>query len=100
MRKSFRQRYTAEQRSQWVERYLHSGLTQREFAANHKLSVSNLQRWAAQAPGRGPCFAEVTLPAGPSSEGWTAEIVRPNGATLRCTNAIAPELLQQLLRPC
>lgn len=49
-----RRRYTAEERNQWVERYVQSGLTQREFAANHRLGLSNLQHWAARAPGRVP----------------------------------------------
>jgi len=100
MSRPSRRRYTAKERSQWVQRYLQSGLTQRAFAANHNLGTANLQRWVARVRTQGPSFAEVRLPGIPTTIGWTAEVVRPSGTSLRCTNAIAPGLLEQLLRAC
>jgi transposase-like protein len=95
-----RPRSTAAERAQWVQRYFQSGLGSREFAAQHGLKYSTLQRWVAQAPAMAPGFAEVKLPPLPSVVGWTAEVVRPGGATLRLSNAVSPVLLEQLLRAC
>jgi len=95
-----RLRSTAAERAQWVERYFQSGLAPREFAAQHGLKFSTLQRWVAQAPVAVPAFAEVKLPPLPPKVGWTAEVVRPGGVTLRLTNAISSVLLEQLLRAC
>lgn len=95
-----RPRSTAAERAQWVQRYFQSGLAPREFAAQHSLKYSTLQRWVAQAPAATPAFTEVKLPPLLSSVGWTAEVVRPGGATLRLTNAVSSALLEQLLRAC
>src|SRR5579872_4238506 len=94
-----RARSTAAERAQWVERYWQSGLAQREFAAQHGLKIATLQRWVTQAPAVAPAFTEVKLPP-LLAAGWTAEVVRPSGATLRLTNAVSSTLLEQLLRAC
>ena len=117
-----RRRSTAAERAAWAERYYESGLTQGEFATLHGLGFSTLQRWLAKnppgsspsapkvgipsaspsTPARVPVFAEVKLPLPPLSPvaGWTAEVVRPGGPTLRLTNAVSATLLAQLLRAC
>lgn len=97
---SSRRRYTAAERSDWVARFRQSGLTQRGFAAQHGLGVANLQRWVAGKFKQTPAFAEVPLPALHTPGSWAAEIVQPNGTTLRLTNAVSPTLVKQLLRRC
>jgi transposase-like protein len=94
-----RPRSTAAERAQWVQRYLQSGLAPREFAAQHGLKYSTLQRWVANAPAVAPAFTEVKLPP-LLAAGWTAEVVRPSGTTLRLTNAVSSALLEQVLRAC
>jgi transposase-like protein len=42
----------AAERNHWAQRYYESGLTQREFGAQHGLQLSTLQRWVAQNPQR------------------------------------------------
>ena len=88
------------ERAQWVRQYLQSGLTQREFAVQHGLRLSTLQRWLAQNShlASAPRFAELKLPALPSPAPWAAEVVRVDGATLRLAHDVAPALLRQLLR--
>jgi len=117
-----RRRSTSAERAAWAERYYESGLTQGEFATLHGLGFSTLQRWLAENPAGGsptapkaaipstcpptparvPVFTEVKLPLPPVSPvtGWTAEVVRPGGPTLRLTNAVSAALLVQLLRAC
>jgi transposase-like protein len=95
-----RPRSTATERAQWVQRYLESGVAPREFAAQHGLKYSTLQRWVTQAPAATPTFTEVKLPPLLPTVGWTAEVVRPGGATLRLTNAVSATLIEQLLRAC
>jgi hypothetical protein len=107
----------------WKRRFLQSGLLLREFAAQHGLKLSTLQRWVASSPGAtlgtpgcdkissssvAPLFAEVTLPAGSSplssssssSPLWVAELVRPDGSMLRLAHDASSALLKQLLRAC
>jgi transposase-like protein len=114
-----RRRSTAAERAAWAEQYDTSGLAQGEFAARHGLGFSTLQRWLAEnpaggspvapqpaipgtyppTPARAPVFAEVKLPLSPAV-GWTVEVVRPGGPTLRLTNEVSPALLTQRLRVC
>jgi hypothetical protein len=114
-----RRRSTAVERAAWAEQYYASGLAQGEFAARHGLGFLTLQRWLTENPAGGstvapkpatpgpcplpparvPVFTEVKLPFSPVA-GWTAEVVRPGGPTLRLTNEVSPALLAQLLRAC
>ena len=114
-----RRRSTAAERAAWAERYYESGLAQGEFATLHGLGFSTLQRWLEEnpsevspvaakvaaastcqpVPARAPVFTEVKLPVPPVA-GWTAEVVRPGGPTLRLTNEVSSALLAQLLRAC
>jgi len=104
----------------WRKRFFQSGLLLREFAAQHGLKLSTLQRWVASPPGispatpggdnirshsAAPLFAEVTLPVGlspasSSSRPWAAELFRPDGSMLRLAHDVSPALLKQLLRAC
>ena len=112
-----RSRSTAAERALWRQRFLQSGLWLHEFATLHGLKFSTLQRWVASATGvppgtqggdpihsppAAPVFAEVTLPASlsaaSSSPAWAAELVRPDGSTLRRAREVSAPLLKQLLR--
>lgn len=95
-----RPRSSAAERAQWAQRYFQSGLTQREFALQHGLRLSTLQRWVVQQAGctSTPAFAELKLPALPGAGSWAAEVVRADGATLRLAHDVTPALLRQLLR--
>ena len=122
---SRRARSTAAERALWKQRLLQSGLLLREFAAQQGLKLSTVQRWVASSPGVSPetrrcgkissrsavpLFAEVTLPlpastslnsSSPSlSPAWVAELVRPDGSTLRLARDVSAPLLKLLLRAC
>jgi hypothetical protein len=105
---SRRPRSTASQRARWAQRFFQSGLSAREFALQHRLGLSTLQRWVAlsRAQAGAPAlvadatFAEVKLPPVARAPGWAAEVLRPDGSTLRLAHDVAPALLRQLLRAC
>jgi hypothetical protein len=122
---SRRPRSTAAERALWKQRFLQSGLLLREFADQHGLKLSTLQRWVGSSPGvspatpggnqinsrpAAPVFAEVTwpLPACLSASSsapwlapaWAAELVRPDGSTLRLAREVSASLLKRLLRAC
>ena len=113
----------------WAQRFFQSGLLLREFAAQHGLKLSTLQRWVASSSGAAPgtpgcekneiisrsvapVFAQVQWPlaAGPSlfsslpssspSSAWAAELFGPDGSMLRLAHDVSPALLKQLLRAC
>jgi hypothetical protein len=126
---SRRPRSTAAERALWKQRFLNSGLLLREFAAQHGFKLSTLQRWVASAhdislgtsvgdainskpnsPPAAPLFAQVqwSLPASSTlclsasspSSAWAAELIRPDGSTLRLANDVSSPLLNLLLRSC
>ena len=96
-------RTTLAECTQWVERFRHSGLTQREFSAQHGVGFSTLSRWLRQEKRR-PAEAallrlqEVPLQAilggGPV---WAAEIILQAGTTVRLAQSVAAPLLQRWL---
>ena len=122
---SRRPRSTAAERALWKQRFVQSGLLPRQFAAQHGLRLSTLQRWVASlhgvspatpgghtisfqpnSPHAAPGFTEITRPvpgglsASSSSSPWAAELVRPDGSTLRLARDVSGPLLKQLLRSC
>lgn len=117
---SRRPRSTAAERALWAQRFFRSGLLLREFAAQHGVKLSTLQRWVASSPGAtpgcqknkiisssvAPVFAQVEWPlaagssASASSSAWAAELFRPDGSMLRLAHDVSPALLKQILRSC
>jgi hypothetical protein len=120
---SRRPRSTAAERAVWAQRFFQSGLLLREFAAQHGLKLSTLQRWVASSPGAAPgtpgcqknkiissslapVFAQVEWPLAAGSSGsasssaWAAELFRADGSILRLAHDVSPALLKQLLRAC
>jgi transposase-like protein len=49
MKSRSRQYFTAGEKTELVAAYHRSGLSQRDFAQQHNLAPSNIQRWARQA---------------------------------------------------
>ena len=80
-------------------------MPQAEFAAQAGVGLSTLSKWLRQEREAGPSpapvtFQEVSLPGLTSP--WRAEIVSPQGWTVRLQNDRTLETLPQLLRalPC
>ena len=88
------------ERAQWAHRFFQSGLSQREFATQHRLRLSTLQRWLRQHPAvtAPPAFAEVTLPAW--TPRWAAEVVRTDGTVGRLAHDAPAAWLQPLWPSC
>lgn len=101
------------QMAEWASRFHQSGLSQAEFARQHGLAATTLQRWVAEHPRVGPpqdsssqsstvvpTFAELNVGALVTPCSWAAELSRPNGMVLRVGANVPPTLLEQLLRVC
>jgi transposase-like protein len=82
-RPSRRKRRTEAEWSALVKRQRESGLSLRKFAEQHGVPVGSLQRWRRRlASSESSDFVEVS-PAATPTPNWQAEIVLPNGTTLR-----------------
>jgi hypothetical protein len=102
-------RFSLEQRKQLLTDYRHSGLRQREYAQQHGLGLSTFTRWLrlerrrAGTRKRQVPLQQVSLGQLLGPSGWAAEVVLPNGATLRLQAQADPGLVEQLwwrLRSC
>jgi len=91
--------------------YHRSQLTQREFVGQHELSLATLTKWlreerqGAKAPRRKAlAFAELPLASrmlsGLGTARWAAEVVRPDGWTVRLAHDAPVALVVQLLAAC
>lgn len=96
-----RRHATAAERAQWVEQFQQSNLSARDFALQHGLGLSTLQRWLRADPALAVApsvFTEVKLAA--TSGRWAAEVQRPDGWIVRLAPEASQALLPHLLRPC
>lgn len=101
---------SASQKAEWVEKYLKSGLSLREFSNQSGLGYMSLYRWvrkqresAEPRPKRASeaiDFAELKLPASIQRSDWAVELSLPNGTVLRMSKDTPPGLVDQLLRVC
>ena len=70
-----------------LSRYDQSGLSAREFCRKEAVQVTSLLRWQQKLTGpsaRDEFVSVVTTPTTtPSVSPWTAEVILPNGITLR-----------------
>lgn len=97
-----------EQRAQWVERFCESGLSLRQFSAQHGLGYMSLWRWvraqrhetSEQADPAAPAFTEIKLAPPVERTDWVAELSLPSGKVLRLAKDVPACLLEQLLRLC
>jgi transposase-like protein len=104
-------RTTAEQRQDWARRFSESGLSLRQFSAQHGLNWYSLWRWVdrcRQVSKQGSVsepkpetfeFTEIKLPARDELR-WVAELSLPNGRVLRLSKEVPAPILEQLLRVC
>jgi transposase-like protein len=101
-----RGRYSPAKRVRLLAKYHRSPWTQREFAGQHDLSLATLTRWLRLEREAGPAtpchppFAEVPLAQVMGGTRWAAEMVRPDGWTVRVAQDAPPVLVEQLLRAC
>jgi len=100
-----RPRTTPAERAEWVRRYQRSGLSQREFAERHDLGLYSLRKWIVQngveavsASYVRPVWQELKLDRLPGATRWAAEVVRPDGLTVRLAHDTPTALLAELLR--
>ena len=79
--------YKRRTKSEWssiVTRQRESGLSLREFAKQHDVSLGSLQRWRRRLSSTEPTdFVEVAAPDPQPTPAWQAEIILPNGTILR-----------------
>jgi len=78
-----RKRRTEAEWSALVERQRESSLSLRDFAKQHNVPFGSLQRWSRRlSSSQTADFVEVAPQLTPTPN-WQAEIVLPNGTTLR-----------------
>jgi len=102
--------FSASQKAEWVEKYLKSGLSLRQFSDQSGLGYMSLYRWVKKqerateaGQKRGPeaiDFAELKLPVSAPRSDWAVELSLPNGTVLRMSKDTPPALVKQLLRVC
>lgn len=105
-----RRRFTAEQIQKYLRAFDRSGVCAAVFARQHDLVYSALLRWLQrrrQAPGVWPRaksglgrrvkLQELPLGALLGAGRWAAEIVRPDGVTVRVAHDVPTAWLKSLL---
>jgi hypothetical protein len=94
-----------------VAKYQTSGLTQREFAQQHRVKLGTFQQWIYRprspdpiARRKPPAFQEVSITEVPFLNRWAAELELPRGVALRLNCHPSAEwvgaLVQQLGQIC
>jgi transposase-like protein len=99
---------TAEEKAEWVRRFIESGLSIRKFSTQHALPRMSLWRWVNKAraetvPVRScavPAFTEIKLLPSVERSDWVAELSLPNGKVLRLSKEVPASMLEQLLGLC
>jgi transposase-like protein len=96
---------TPQERARWVRRYERSGLSQREFAGREGLGLFALRQWIAQGRKANrakaqlkPLWRELKLDGLAGVPHWAAEVVRPDGWTVRVAANAPASLLAEVLR--
>jgi transposase-like protein len=102
-----RRRFSPDQILSYVSAFERSGLTVAAFARQHDLVYSVLLRWlqrrgrAPKRRGRPPKLREVALGSLLGTGRWAAEVVRPDGLTVRVAHDVPAGWLDLLLGgPC
>ena len=100
---------SAEEKAQWVKRFVESGLSIRKFSATHEIPRMSLWAWidedrrrraSVSAPANAAQFTEINLPPSLGRWEWAAELTLPNGTVLRLSKDVPTTMLDQLLRVC
>jgi transposase-like protein len=100
---SGRRRWTSKQRQRFLLRFHESKLTQRDFAKQHGVGLSTLNKWLRlerEAVSMKVKFQEVRLPH--PVPRWPVEVVSPHGWIVRLQNGSDVQHLPQVLQalPC
>jgi hypothetical protein len=102
-----RRRFTPDQIRGYVGAFERSGLSIAAFARQHDLVYSVLLRWlqrrgqVTKRRGRPPKLREVALDSLLGAGRWAAEVVRPDGLTVRVAHDVPAGWLDLLLGgPC
>lgn len=104
IRSGGRRRFGAEEREQLLAGYRRSGLTQREFASRHGVSLSSLVLWLRQqrrmtnAAGRAPLIALPMGLAAMSSPQRTYAVDLGGGQRLEISRGFDRDEVEQLCR--
>jgi hypothetical protein len=101
-----RHRESLEERRRIAELCESSGVAPRDFARQHRIPLSSLQRWLAEARSArkevpAVIFHEVSVSPRlgiSASCAWAVEIVGPDGMTVRCRDGLSIDDLSLLLR--
>jgi hypothetical protein len=99
---------TAEEKGEWVRRFMQSGLSIRKFSAQHALPRMSLWRWVNKGrdktvpvtPSAVSAFTEIKLLPSVERSDWVAELSLPNGKVLRFAKEVPSAMVEQLLRLC
>jgi transposase-like protein len=104
------QTFSASQKAEWVEKYLQSGLSLRQFGKQTGLRYMSLYRRVKKQRGitesrqkhapQAIDFAELNLPVSTRRSDWAVELSLPNGTVLRMSKDTPSALVEQLLRVC
>jgi len=105
---SLQKRHTARQRKKLLDAYRRSQQTQADFVARHGIGLSTLGKWLReerQNPDHekaSPVLQEVAVSCLPESRVSVAEIISPQGWTVRFSGNLAPETIKRWLEvlPC
>ena len=101
--RSGRRRWTSKQRKGFLADFHQTEMTQRDFAKQHGVGLSTLNKWLRLEREAVPVkvkFQEVCLP-NPASR-WPVEVVSPKGWIVRLQNGSDVQMLPQFLQalPC
>jgi hypothetical protein len=100
-----RRRFTSDQILGCLQALDRSSLSKAAFAREHDLTYSMLLRWVQRRGsvprrGRPPKLREVPLGSWLGAGRWVAEVVRPDGWTVRLAPDAPAVLVEQLLGAC
>ena len=103
-----RRHFSLQQKADYLERFLQSGLSMAEFCRQTQLAPTCLQRWLkllepSPKPSTSPSpplFQELTRSEPSLNHGWSVELSRANGNVLRLAGPLSTQLLAQLLSVC
>ena len=98
-----RKRFTQAQRSQLLQEYHRSELSQRSFAAQAGIGLTTLQLWlrkaATPAPVPGPKFIQIPNPLGSApAAAWAYRVQLAGAMQVEVGSGVEPEQLATLLR--
>ena len=105
LKKRYR-RFSDQQIDHFLRDFAASEVSAAAFAREHDLSYPVFLRWLQEHDSQAGlasqplALREVPLAAALGATGWAAEVVQPNGVTVRLAGDISPQLVALLLNRC